>query len=148
MTTEEMGGMHLEADIIIPSQFLPRTVATPEKRLMLAVLEEAIGTLQRYVVATDRHGRAMFVDVEAWFASEDVAPLFSFIGICDALGIDATYVRSGLGRWLDTQRTGSLGPARPIYRFPFRRVNGMRHRTYGRSQATPKRGQDRHKRAG
>ena len=97
MLMEEMGSGHLQPDIILPSQFLPRTIATPEKRLLLAVLEEAVRTFQRYVLATGRRSRAMFADVEAWFASGDTARLCSFIGICDALGIDATYVRSGLG---------------------------------------------------
>jgi hypothetical protein len=128
-----------EPDIILPSQFLPRTIATPEKRLLLAVLEEAIGTFQRYATATDRNSRALFADVEAWFASEDTAWLYSFIGICDAVGIDATYVRSGLGRWLGTHRTPSLATAQPLYRFPFRRVNGTRCRTTGRAEGMSRR---------
>jgi hypothetical protein len=136
---EEMGRAHLEPDIILPGQFLPRAIATPEKRLLLAVLEEALGTFQRYVLPTGRRSRAIFADVEAWFASEDTAWLYSFIGICDALGIDATYLRSGLGRWLGTRRTASLETAKPLYRFPFRRVSGMRHRTNGRAQGTPRR---------
>jgi hypothetical protein len=123
----------LESDIILPSQFLRRTIASPERRLLLAVLEEAVATLQRYAGATDRHSRATFADVEAWFASEETAPLYSFVGICDALGIDAAYVRSGLGRWLGAHRTPSPGTTQPIYYFPFRRVNGARHRTNGRA---------------
>jgi hypothetical protein len=138
MMLEEMGRVHLEPDIILPSRFLPRTIATPEKRLLLAVLEEAVGTLQRYVIGTDRHSRAVFTDVEAWFASEDTAWLYSFIGICDALGIDATYLRSGLGRWLGTHRTPSLQTT-PSHRFPFRRINGTRHRTNGRPQGMSRR---------
>ena len=130
--------MMLEPDIILPSQLLSRAIATPEKRLLLAVLEEAVGTFQRHVVS-DGHDRAVFSAVEAWFASEDTAWLYSFIGICDALGIDATYVRSGLERWLSAQPAPSREAARPIYRFPFRRVNGTRHRTTGRAPGMTKR---------
>jgi hypothetical protein len=126
----------IEPDIILPSQFLPRTVATPEKRLLLAVLEEAVGTYQRYVMATDRRGRMVFAEVEAWFASEDVTWLFAFVPVCDALGIDATYVRSGLAPWADTHRKRWHGTAPPCYRFPFRRVSGTRQRTSGRPQGT------------
>lgn len=126
--------MQPEPDIILPSSFLPRTIATPEKRLLLAVLEEAVGTFQRHLLATDRRGRMAFVDVETWFASDDPTWLFSFVGICDALGIDPTYVRSGLRRWLDARRPRALGVAPPVYHFPFRRVGGARHRTTGRPQ--------------
>ena len=129
----------LEPDIILPSQYLFRTIVTPEKRLLLAVLEEAVATFQRYVIATDRQSRSIFTDVEAWFASEETAWLCSFNGICDALGIEATYVRSGLGRWLGTHRMPSFETAQTPYRFPFRRVNGSRHRTNGRPQGIPRR---------
>lgn len=139
MMLDEIGRVLLEPDIIVPSQLPPRTIATAEKRLLLAVLEEAVGTFQRYAVATGRHSRAMFADVEAWFASEDTAWLYSFLRICDTLGIDASYLRSGLGRWLGTHRARSLETAQPIYRFPFRRVNGMRHQTYARPQGMRRR---------
>jgi hypothetical protein len=129
----------IEPDIILPSHLLHRTLATPEKRLLLAVLEEAVGTYQRYVVATDRRSVAILADVEAWFASDDAAWLYAFVAICDALGIDATYVRSGLAAWADTHRTPSFDDApQPLYRFPFRRVNGTRHRTNGRAQGMSK----------
>jgi len=107
---EEMGRVQLEPDIILPGQFLPRTISTPEKRLLLAVLEEALWTFQRYVIATDRRSRALFAEVETWFASEDTVRLYSFLGICDALGIDASYVRSRLGRWLGTHQPGLISP--------------------------------------
>ena len=118
----------IEPDIILPSQFLPRTVGTPEKRLLLAVLEEAVGTYQRYLMATDRRGRAILADVEAWFASDDTLWLYSFVAICDVLGLEATYVRSGLGLWADSNPAPALETEGSLYRFPFRRVNGVRHR--------------------
>lgn len=107
MMMDEMVSRQPGSDIILPSQLLPRTITTPEQRLLLAVLEEAVGTFQRYVMATDRHTRDMFTDVVAWFASEDTAWPCSFVAICDALGIDAPYVRSGLERWLGTRRLGT-----------------------------------------
>jgi hypothetical protein len=128
-----------EPDIILPGRFFPRAIATPETRLLLAVLEEAIGTFQRYAVATDPRSRSIFIDVEAWFNSEETTWLYSFMGICDTLGIDATYVRSGLGRWLGTQRTPSRETSQPLYRFPFRRVNGTRCRTNGRAEGMSRR---------
>lgn len=139
MTTETKGHVLLEPESILPSQFSPATAETPEKRLLLAVLEEAVGTYQRNVTATDRHGRALFTDVAAWFASEDSIWLCSFVAICDAIGLNATYVRSGLGLWMDAHRTRSREAAESPYRFPFRRVNGARHRATGRAPGTAKR---------
>jgi hypothetical protein len=130
--------VQVESDVILPAQYFPRSPETPEKRLLLAVLEEAVGTYQRYASATDRRSRAVFTDVEAWFASEDTAWLYSFVGICDAMGLDPTHLRSGLGRWVDTRRTQSLESPRPLYRFPFRRVSGARHRTNGRAPGIPR----------
>jgi hypothetical protein len=121
----------VESDLILPVQFLPRSIATPEKRLLLAVLEEAVGTYQRYASARrlDGRERAVLADVEAWFASVDSRQLYSFVGICDALGLEATHVRSGLGLWLDSHGA----PKHEGYRFPFRRVNGVRHQANGRA---------------
>jgi hypothetical protein len=123
----------IEPDIILPSQFLCRVVATPEKRLLLAVLEEAVGTYQRYAIATDPRGRAVFAEVEAWFASEEVTRLYAFVPICDVLGLDAAHVRSGLGPWAAKHRQRWHETAPPCYRFPFRRVVGTRQRTTGRA---------------
>ena len=58
----------------------------------------------------------MLADVEAWFASEDSHGLYSFVAICDALGLEATYVRSGLGLWADSHRAPTLETERRSYR--------------------------------
>ena len=131
----------MESDLILPVQYLQRSMATPEKRLLLAVLEEAVATYQRYAFALrlDRRNRAVLADVKAWFASTESHELYSFVAICDVLGFDATYVRSGLAPWADTHRAQSLVTPHPLYRFPFRRVNGMRQRTNGRAQGTSRR---------
>ena len=71
------------------------------RRLLLAVLQEAIGTFQRHATARDRRGQDAFSQADAWFASEETEWVFSFVSVCDALGIDAAYVRAGLRRWLD-----------------------------------------------
>lgn len=81
---------------------------------MIAVLEEAIRAYQRYVTATDRHGLAIFLEVETWLASDDVEWMFSFVAICDELAINATHVRSGLRRWRDGQRASPETPSPPI----------------------------------
>lgn len=68
----------------------------PAKRLMVAVLERALGEYETYAARTDSRERRQFSEVEAWFASDDKGWPFSFVAICEELGLDAPSVRAGL----------------------------------------------------
>jgi hypothetical protein len=104
MLTFELPATTAAAQWLRPKEATRRSLPlSGEQRLLLAVLEQAVGTFRRYAIASDRRGRALFADVAAWFASEDTRWMFSFVPICDALGFDVAYVRSGLRRWRDTQ---------------------------------------------
>lgn len=126
------GGLELAPETVLPSQFFDRADFTaalqPERRLMLAVLEEAVATFQRHARATDRAERALFDEAAAWFASDATAWPYAFLNICQWLGLDEGYIRRGLRRWSDAERTTHAA----VYRFPFRRVGGARHRATGR----------------
>jgi hypothetical protein len=128
-------GVDLEPETMLPSQFFSRLEVDaslqPEKRLMLAVLEDAVGTFQKLTVARDRRGQALFADTEAWFASDAIEWPFSFVNVCNALSLDVSYMRTGLWRWRDRQRA-QTGTGAQVIRFPFRRVNGTRHSVTGR----------------
>ena len=63
----------------------------PEKRLMLAVLFDA-------VVQLHRPGSASAVEVTRWIRSESDAP-FAFNSICEAFAIDPMYLARGLLSW-------------------------------------------------
>lgn len=120
----------VEPDTMTPSQFFDRvfteSTLVPEKRLMLAVLEDAIASFQRNFIqarAAAREGEDG--DVEHWLDSDDMTWPFSFASICQALDMEPEYLRRGLHSWRDrTERAGARGQ---VYRFPFRRVNGRRH---------------------
>jgi hypothetical protein len=124
----------VEPETVLPSQFFDRLQVDaslqPEKRLMLAVLEDAVGTFQKYVNVHSRHARRLFTEAEEWFASADADWPFAFVNVCQALGLDSDYIRSGLWRWRDG-RPASADSIK-IVRFPFRRVNGSRHSVTGR----------------
>ena len=100
---------------------------------MLAVLEEAIWTYQRYAFADDRRGEALLSQVEEWFASDDSEWTFSFVAICDALGFETTCLRAGIRRLRDRDRLASEAGA-PLQHLCFRRVSGSRHRTAHRTR--------------
>lgn len=90
----------LTPDTILPHQFWDSaTQLESEKKLMLAVLAEAVEIYQKYVFARNRHGRALFEEAEEWIFNDDDPWTFSFVRICEALNIDAGYLRSGLMKW-------------------------------------------------
>jgi hypothetical protein len=105
-TPRRPAGTWRRVDVILPTQFHAEicALADPERRLRLAVLEDAVHQFQRYVNPTGRHERALHDDVLDWFASEDRSEPFSFESICDALHIDTDFVRSGSRRWRDGAR--------------------------------------------
>jgi hypothetical protein len=89
-------------DIILPSQYFGvverRGYLTPEKKLMLAVLESVVQDFQRYRLDSGRRGKPLFREAQEWLASQEETGIFSFVDIGYALGIDSDYVRKGLLR--------------------------------------------------
>ena len=84
---------------VLPEQFRLQAKTDaflPAKRLMVAVLERALGEYELYAARTDGRGRRQLAEVEAWFASDEVRWPFSFVAICEALGLDVPFVRAGL----------------------------------------------------
>jgi hypothetical protein len=94
----------------------------PEELLAVAVLEDALWTLQRYAVADDPAARMLVAEVDRWFACNGTDHPFTFVSICDALALDVAYVRSGLRQWREIRRVALpteprvlhfTGPQRP-----------------------------------
>jgi hypothetical protein len=77
----------------------------PEKRLMLAVLEDAVHTFQKDSSASTAREYQVFAEAEEWFASDEIGWPFSFVNVCNALGLDVDYIRAGLRRWRDRRST-------------------------------------------
>src|SRR5437879_705209 len=77
-----------------------------EKRLMLALLENAIDDFQKYTLANDTVEKELFQEAEEWFLAVDNDSLFSFENICQYLQINSNYLRQGLLRWKTAQRKG------------------------------------------
>jgi hypothetical protein len=90
----------LEPDIFLPSQFygtggLSRQLEG-EKRLMIAILKDAVECLDKYRAATNSSGRSHYESALAWVRDKGTDWLFSFSNICDFLGFDANYLREVL----------------------------------------------------
>ena len=84
-------------DVVLPSQyFLTRRHQAPEKRLMIAVLHDALDCLDKYRFATDKHDRRLFHETKEWFLSEEADWPYAFESICSVLDLDSTAVRQRL----------------------------------------------------
>ena len=91
-------------DALMPGQYYegkrrddPATGAI--KRLMLAVLEDALRCLQTYAEARTPIRRRMFVEAQAWISDRTARGPFAFEAVCDALGIEPTHLREGIREW-------------------------------------------------
>ena len=76
-----------------------RAALSGEKRLMLAVLENALDYYQKCILATDRVGRTLFTEAAEWIASTSNDDIFSFENISETLDINPTYLRRGVAAW-------------------------------------------------
>lgn len=90
----------LETEAVLPSQFFLRqpTDTTGERRLLFAVLTEAVECFQNHVCTVDRRKQRLFREAQQWLMSDAIQP-FSFRYICDVFALDPSYLRQGLRRW-------------------------------------------------
>lgn len=77
-----------------------------EKRLALAVLEDAVSCFQKYATAKKGPGLRLFEDAQVYIDAEERNWSFSFICVCDLFGIDPFFLREGLAKWLAREQAG------------------------------------------
>jgi hypothetical protein len=104
-----------EAEPILPSQFFEgRTkheALEPEKRLMLAVLTDAVRCYQVGCDAQRTSRIRAFREAEEWlFSAKGYGP-FSFENVCHTLDITPEYLRKMLRKWRIGRVGGVRGPA-------------------------------------
>lgn len=104
-TSPESAGVlsSLTDESLTPEQFFApadrTSIAwTPERRLLLAVLEDAVVMFLRYRNGQTTRSKRLFRETQEWFASTDRLSLCAFECICDHLNLDANYIRLGLQR--------------------------------------------------
>jgi len=92
----------LTPESILPEQFFsgPRRDAdsSPERALMLAVLEDGIRCFRQFVHAQSVRRRMLARQAERWIRRRDDDWPFSFENVCETLGIDASNLRRALLR--------------------------------------------------
>jgi hypothetical protein len=92
-----------EPDTLLPAQYFAAFARegglVRERRLMLAVLQDAVECYQKYALARDPRGRMLFEDARDWIDSDEREWSFSYENICEILGLNPEYIRRGLSKW-------------------------------------------------
>ena len=83
------------------------------RRLLAAVLADAIDSYRKYAFSGTRRGRRLFEETEAWFMSEEHDADITFATVCEYLDLDARRLRESLIWWRATQAVASSPRAVP-----------------------------------
>lgn len=101
----DRGGDVSLADAVLPEQFFSRTAtAAPERRLMFAILLDAVMQLER-------RGTVGAEEAKRWICRAVDGPC-SFRSTCEAVGIEPTYLGRHLLAWYAGDEPRLLGSAR------------------------------------
>jgi hypothetical protein len=96
LSEEAFGGPILPVQYFGPLK--QRQLFNGERRLLLAVLDDAVRSYLSDMNRAGRQQRLQFAEVQRWFyAPGGSQGLFAFESICDLLGIDANIFRKRLG---------------------------------------------------
>ena len=96
--------IHLSAslNLVMPSQLFPEFPGEgcmqAEKRLMLAVLEDAIDIVLKHGASERERDRRLYAETVAWLQSDATGAPFDFVNVCEALDLSASCLRRGLAR--------------------------------------------------
>jgi hypothetical protein len=108
----ELGSLFAPS-ILTPEQYYDLlrddSALRPIKRLMLAILEDALRCLHKHADAKNGARRRTYREAEQWLCGDGGNALFSFTVVCETLGIEPEYLRSGLRQWRETGQRGEGG---------------------------------------
>jgi hypothetical protein len=118
---DERAAAVFEPDTLLASQYfdrIRRRVADAPRRLMLAVLEDAVHAYLQYAAARDAEQRDLFREAEEWIEGREPSVLFSFETICHVLDLEPDYLRRGLHAWKERARgtARTIETTRPLVR--------------------------------
>jgi hypothetical protein len=110
-----------EPDTLAPQQFYgtfkSACLPDPERRLIAAMLEDAVSCLSRDPRRCTRQQHRAFEKAEQWItATDDTTWIFSFNNVCETLELDPDYLRRGLCRWIETNQL-RRSPAPPLKKY-------------------------------
>ncbi len=80
-------------------------VAEPERRLLLAVLSDAIVRVRQLATSRRQYGRRELVEAARWIRSDDRSWPYSFVNVCAALDLEPGPIRRTVVGWLHSSPT-------------------------------------------
>ena len=83
----------------------------PERALAAGVLRQAANDLRRFRNSEDAVGREMHSDARSWFNSNDTAWPYSYLNVCQSLGLSPEDIRDEV---FADARTGWLSHSRRV----------------------------------
>jgi hypothetical protein len=85
---------------ILPIQYgesrLRKLPSEGERKLLFAVLEDAIRSYLRHRDRAEARRNEEFVEAAEWLSCDEECGPFSYVSVCEALGIDADGLRAGI----------------------------------------------------
>jgi hypothetical protein len=122
-----------ERDIVSSETFLSQgyVMAQAEKRLMFAVLLDAVECYKKFAPRRRNRPDRLYKDAREWIFENDRKWPFSFINVCEAVGLSPQYLRQNLEQW---ERAALREDAT---RWSPRVLNGPRHRPASLARAHP-----------
>lgn len=103
---------------VLPEQFYSAPVNVYSSRgeiaLMRAVLEDAIECFQKQSLKSGRRAQRLAREAEEWLFKDDQRWPFSFLNVCDVLGVDSAYIRRGLKQWREKYSETSPNTQSPV----------------------------------
>ena len=128
LSMEERVTSLFQPDTLLPDQYFEtfrrKFHLEPEKKLMLAILEDAVACFQKYIFARDGKGKMLFRESEEWVEGRNADGIFSFDSVCEMLGFDPAYLRQGLVGW--REKALSQHAHAKVYQFKPRRRKSKR----------------------
>lgn len=98
---------------VLPKHFFgmlrSRTSGLGERRLAVAVFEDAVHCLERFRKAGDFEGRTLYFEAEQWIESREKEHIFSFESVCSILGLRPHSIRERFHLWREGRLRESDG---------------------------------------
>jgi hypothetical protein len=122
LTPDERIGALFQPDSLLSTHYFEtlrrKTILEPEKRLMLAILEDAIHCFQDNLFTRNVRGKRLCEEAEEWIVEADGDRVFSFENICEALGLTLhMYVRVCCDGWRTNYQSTLRGPRHGVRRW-------------------------------
>lgn len=102
---EKLKDLGIPTDLILPSQWPNPNKLSPEGRLILAILEDAVSCFMDYYFASRKPYQRLAREAEEWiFGSSPAWWFFSFDNICEILELNPETMRMGLKRLIEERK--------------------------------------------